>query len=59
MREKGKIFFIIECQLINAQGVMELEAHRCAIIIAMDSGRNETFAIGKEYLYGLNISFHI
>lgn len=43
----------------KCSGMMELEARHCAIITAVNSGRNEKFVGGKEYLCGPNISSHI
>lgn len=39
MREKGKLFKIVECQLLKVQEMMVLESHHLVIfIVIIDSG---------------------
>lgn len=42
MVEKGKLFPIVECQLINVEGMIELESHHLATTVVI-------IVLGKNY----------
>lgn len=40
MVEKGKLFSIVECQLVNVEGMIKIENHHLVTILIIDSGKN-------------------
>ena len=41
MGEKGKVFFIAECQLRNIKGMMEIDIHQFTVIVKIvETGRS-------------------